>query len=137
MTDPITAAMQALADAFTVIPKLSTYPRPPGSIEVPAVVVSMPAGNLGSFPVMDAGVMDLDLVVNVFVQWGDDEAAWAQLLPFVAASGPYSLFAAVAADPTLGGVVDSALADQPTNLGPYTYGEVRYLGAEMSVELLL
>lgn len=138
MSDPITAAMQALAAAFSAIPKLSSYAFPPGTIEVPAVVVSLPSGELGGFsPVMDEGVMDLNLVINVFVQWGDDESAWSQLLPYVAAAGTYSLFAAVNADPTLGGVVDSALLGQPTNLGPYTWGKLQYLGAEFPVEVFL
>lgn len=138
MSDPITDAMQALAAAFSSIDGLSTYALPPGTIEVPAVVVSMPSGELGDFsPVMDEGVMDLSLVVNVFVQWGDDEAAWSQLRPYVSPSGAYSLFAAVNADPTLGGVVDSALMGQPTNLGPYTWGQLQYLGAEFPVEVFL
>jgi hypothetical protein len=138
MSDPITDAMQALAAAFAAIPGLTTYALPPGSIEVPAVVVSVPSGELGDFsPVMDEDVMDLSLVVNVFVQWGDDEAAWSQLRPYVALSGTYSLFAAVNADPTLGGVVDSALMGQPTNPGPYTWGQLQYLGAEFPVEVFL
>lgn len=138
MSDPITDAMQALAAAFSAIPGLSSYAFPPGTIDVPAVVVSLPSGELGDYsPVMDEGVMDLNLVLNVFVQWGDDEAAWAQLLPFVSPTGTYSLFAAVNADPTLGGVVDSALVGQPTNLGPYTWGQLQYLGAEFPVEVFL
>jgi len=131
-------AMQALADAFGGIAGLSRYPRPPGTINVPAVVVSLPAGELGDYsPVMGQDAMDLTLVVNVFVQWGDDRAAWSQLLPFVDRAGTSSLFAAVNADPTLGGVVDSALPFNPTNFGPYTYGAVQYLGAEMTVEVLM
>lgn len=138
MSDPITDAMQALAAAFSSIDGLNRYAFPPGTIEVPAVVVSMPAGELGDLsPVMDEGAMDLSLVVNVFVQWGDDESAWSQLLPYVAPAGAYSLFAAVRADPTLDGVVDSALMGQPTNLGPYTWGQLQYLGAEFSVEVFL
>jgi hypothetical protein len=138
MTATIEEAMEALAAAFSDIAGLSTYPLPPGQIEVPAVVVSLPSGELGDYsPVMDAGVMDLNLVVNVFVQWGDDDAAWDQLRPFVSATGAYSLFAAVNADPTLGGVVDSALVGTPTNFGSYTYGAVQYLGAEVPVEVFL
>ena len=138
MTATIEQAMQALAAAFDGIDGLSTYARPPGSVEVPAVVVSLPAGELGDYsPVMGQDCMDLTLVVNVFVQWGDDDAAWDQLQPFVDRTGSFSLFAAVIADPTLGGVVDSALPMNPTNFGPYTYGAVQYLGAEMTVEVLM
>jgi hypothetical protein len=138
MTATFLEAMDALAAAFTSIPGLSTYANPPGVIEVPALVVSLPSGNFADYNVVLGGdAADLDLVVNVFVQWGDDEAAWDQLVPFVSQSGPYSLFAAVNADPTLGGVVDSALIGMPTNAGPYTWGAVKYLGAEMPVELLL
>jgi hypothetical protein len=134
----IEQAMEALADAFAGIDGLSRYPRPPSSVEVPAVVVSLPAGELGDYsPVMGQDCMDLTLVVNVFVQWGDDEAAWTELQPFVDRAGASSLFAAVNADPTLGGVVDSALPFNPTNFGPYTYGAVQYLGAEMTVEVLM
>jgi len=138
MSDPITDAMQALADAFSTIPGLSAYAFPPGTIEVPAVVVSLPSGDLGDLsPVMGQDAMDLDLVVNIFVQWGDDPSAWSQLLPYVSPSGASSLFAAVNADPTLGAVVDSALMGRPTNLGPYTWGQLQYLGAEFPVEVFL
>ncbi len=137
MTATITEAMDALAAAFSSIDGLSTYANPPGNIEVPALVVSMPSGEFGDFSPVMGDAMDLNLVINIFVQWGDDEAAWDQLVPFVSVSGPYSLSAALNADPTLGGVVDSALLGQPTNAGPYTYGAIKYLGAEMPVELLL
>lgn len=137
MTATFTEAMDALAAAFSGIDGLSSYANPPGVIEVPALVVSLPSGNLADYSVVMGDAGDLDLVINIFVQWGDDESAWDQLVPFVSQSGPYSLFAAVNADPTLGGVVDSALIGQPTNAGPYTWGAIKYLGAEMPVELLL
>lgn len=137
MTATITEAMEALAAAFAGIDGLTTYVNPPGNIEVPALVVSLPSAEFIDYTVVMGDAADLDLVINVFVQWGDDEAAWNQLVPFVSVSGAYSLFAAVNADPTLGGVVDSALIGNPTNAGPYTYGAVKYLGAEMPVELLL
>lgn len=137
MTATFTEAMEALAAAFDSIPGLSTYATPPGNIEVPALVVSLPAGEFADYSVVMGDAGDLDLVINIFVQWGDDESVWDDLVPFVSQSGAYSLFAAVNADPTLGGVVDSALIGQPTNAGPYTYGAIKYLGAEMPVGLLL
>lgn len=137
MTATDKQAMEALAAAFGSIPGLSTYAKPPGSIEAPALVVSKPSGEFADYSVFMGDGGDLDLVINVFVQWGDDDAAWDELRTFVAQSGAYSLFAAVNADPTLGGVVDSALVGQPTNFGPYTYGDLRYLGAEMPVEVFL
>lgn len=137
MTD-FAGAMQALADRFTGIAGLSRYPYPPDTIEVPAVVVSLPGGEFADYsPVMGQTTSDLNLVVNVFVQWGDTKAAWQRLLPFTSPSGTSSIFAAVMADPTLGGVVDSALPGQPTNFGSYTWGAVTYLGAEMPVEVLM
>lgn len=137
MTATVDEAMEALAEAFAGIDGLSTYARPPGVIEVPALVVSLPDGAFANYSVVMGDAGDLDLVINIFVQWGDDESAWDQLVPFVSQSGAHSLFAAVNADPTLGGVVDSALVGQPTNAGPYTWGLIKYLGVEMPVELLL
>jgi hypothetical protein len=137
MTATFDEAMQALADRFAGITGLSRYAFPPGTIEVPAVVVSLPEGEFADYAPTMGDATDLNLVVNIFVQWGDDEAAWAQLLPFVSPTGPCSLIAAVMADPTLGGVVDSAMPSQATNPGPYTYGAVKYLGAEFPVEVFL
>jgi hypothetical protein len=138
MTATFTEVMDALATAFASVDGLNCYAFPPGNVDVPAVVVSLPAGEMADYsPTMAGDAMDLNLVVNVFVQWGDDESAWDQLLPFVEPSGARSLFGAVNADPTLGGVVDSALVGNPTNFGPYTYGAQQYLGAEFPVEVFL
>ena len=137
MSATVDEAMDALAAAFASIPGLSAYAEPPGVIEVPALVVSLPDGEFANYSVVLGDAGDLDLVINVFVQWSDTEGTWDRLLPYVSQSGPYSLFAAVYADPTLGGVVDSTLIGQPTNAGPYTWGAIKYLGAEMPVELLL
>jgi hypothetical protein len=132
-------AMEALAGAFSGITGLQRHAFPPGELgTVPAVVVSVGDGEFGNYsPTMDDDVTDLDLVVTVFVQWGETRAAWQKLTPFIAPAGTSSLIAAVNADTTLAAVVDSVLIGRPRNLGPYTWGATRYLGAEFPVEVFL
>jgi hypothetical protein len=85
------------------------------------------------------GAADLRLTVTVFVPFGEDRAAWEALMPYLADEGAKSVRAIVAADPTLGGVVDSALVLTARNAGPYNFGppERRFLGAEFPVEVFL
>jgi hypothetical protein len=133
--------MEALAARFVDVDGLAKrHAFPPGDLgTVPAIVVSLGEGEGGiaDYDVAMGDVTDLDLIVNVFVQWGDNRAAWSRLTPFLAPTGASSLVAAVNADPTLGGLVDSTRLGQPRNPGPYTYGATRYLGAEFPVEVLL
>lgn len=138
MTDFLDA-MEALAEAFSGISGLKRFSFPPGDLGAPpAIVVSVADGEFADYsPTMDDDVTDVNLVVNVFVQWGENRAAWQKLTPFIAPSGASSLVAAVNADPTLGGVVDSALIGGARNVGPYTWGATRYLGAEFPVEVFL
>lgn len=134
--------MEALALRFAGVDGLKQrHAFPPGDLgSVPAIVVSVgeDEGGIADYaPTIGGDATDLDLVLNVFVQWGDNRAAWARLMPFLAPTGGASLLAAVDADPTLGGLVDSTQLGKPRNLGPYTYGATKYLGAEFPVEVLL
>lgn len=131
--------MEALAARFSGITGLKCHPFPPGDLGTPpAVVISVADGDFIDYdPTMDDDPTDLDLVVNVFVQWGETRAAWEKLMPFIATTGASSLIAVVNADPTLGGVADSTQIGRARNLGPYTWGATRYLGAEFPVEVFL
>lgn len=132
-------AMEALAARFAGIPGLTCHAWPVGELGAPPALVVSPAdGDFLSYTVaMGDGVADAQLTIAVFVQYGEDRSAIAELMPYLADTGSQSVYAIVAADPTLGGVVDSALVQAARGFGPYTYGAARYLGVEFPVEVYL
>lgn len=133
-------AMEALAGMFT-IDGLTVAVGPVENIGTPpALVVEAGDGEFLDYrPAMDPGTADATLTITVFVQYGESRAARAALKPYLADTGTHSVFATVNADPTLGGVVDSAQVLAARNLGRYTLGadQRKYLGVEFPVEVLL
>lgn len=115
---------------------VTVYPRLPGQINVPAAVI---APGTGAFLTYGTSVTsnDLTLDVTVFVQRGQDRSTTDRLDAFIAESGDLSINGAVEADPTLGGVVDSAQVLQAKDWGVWTFGEVSYLGVVFTIEVLM
>lgn len=138
-------AMEALAGRFTGINGLTCAVGPVENIGTPpALIVEADNGDFLDYqPAMSDGqgnpVADCRLLITVFVQYGESKAARDALRPYLADSGSQSVRAIVAADPTLGGVVDSAIVVSARNLGRYSLGEQerRYLGVEFPVEVML
>jgi hypothetical protein len=134
-------AMEALAGRFSAVAGLTVAVGPIENIgTAPALIVEAGDGDFLDYQVaMGSGVADARLTITIFVQYGESKAARAELQPYLADSGTRSVYAIVAADPTLGGVVDSAAVLSARNLGRYTFGEQqrRYLGVEFPVEVFL
>lgn len=141
MTATLTQVRQALAAALDAIPDLNAHAFAPGAVTAPAVVVKPATGQFLNYrPTMGTGAADaadLLLVVGLFVAGTDEEASSEELDAYLADSGTRSVYAAVAADPTLGGLVDDVALLSATNYGSYTYGSANFYGCEFPVAVLL
>jgi hypothetical protein len=129
----LSAVRAALAAQLTsYLPAgVRVHQRLPDQLSPPAVVVRR---QLTTFDTTMGGQSnDLTLAVVVFVQLGSQRVAEDLLDEFVDAAGERSVYAAVNADPTLGGTVDFS---QVTEAGPdelVQYQGVDYLSATLTV----
>jgi hypothetical protein len=137
MTATITQVRTALKTRLQSIPDLEVYKKPPGSINPPAAVITPTPGSFLTYRT-SAVSHDLELLVAVFVQWGEDDSATEALDAYLADSGTYSIYAAIQADPRLGNVVDSTIVIDAQNYGKHEYPEGNpYLGVEFNIGVLL
>jgi len=136
MTATISQARAALAAAL-VMDGVQVNAFPPGTINVPALVITPGQGQFLNYRASFDGQADLDLLVTVFVQRGQERSSNEQLDEFTAQSGTRSVFAAVENDPTLGGVVSSAAVLSAGSYGSFTFAGAEYLGITFTVEIYL
>lgn len=130
------AAAAVLGDLVGLDGKTVTgYAYPPNTVEVPAGVVDVGPGDFLTYRSSETS-RDLDLVVVVLVQRGDEESAQRQLDAFLSDSGAQSVYAAFDADPTLGGLIDAIAVINASNYGTITYNGVDYQGFTLGVEVL-
>lgn len=135
MTASIAQARAALATALT-FDGVQTNPEPPGTINVPALVISQSEGEFLTDVTLD-GETDLHFTVTAFAGRGQDASSNAILDAFAADTGATSITAAVDADPTLGGVVSSALVVSIGSFGSFAFAGGEYLGCAFAVEIFL
>lgn len=136
MTATLTQVRQALKTTLETIPGLRVYAFPKGSVSPPAAVIMPAEGEFLTYRTSNVS-HDLDLVVTVFVQWGDDENSTETLDAYLADSGTYSVYAAVEADQRLGGVVDGCNVVAARDHGKVTYAGADYFACGFAVEVLL
>jgi hypothetical protein len=137
MTATLGQVRAALKTRLQAISGLEVYARPPGTINPPAALIAPAPGSFLTYRTSHTS-HDLELIVVVFVQWGEDDSATDALDAYLADAGASSVYATVQADPTLGGVVDSAAVLDAQNHGRHEYPEgVPYLGVEFNVGVLL
>lgn len=104
-----------------------------------ALIVETEDGDFLNYQVTMDGAADAQLKITVMVGAAILEAAKPLIRPYLADSGDYSVRAAVAADPTLGGVVTDAAVLTARGLGRYTVGvrELKFYGCEFPVAVML
>lgn len=136
MTATLSEVREALQTTLEAIDGLTVYARPPGTVNPPAAIVSPADGQFLTYLTSQTS-HDLDMLIAVLVQLGTRESATTNLDEYLEDAGGKSVFAAVQADPTLGGVVDSAAVTGAQNYGVITYNGVDYQGVELTVEVLL
>lgn len=81
------------------------------------------------------GVNRYTFTVTVFVVKADDRSAQLRVDPFVSTSGPQSVKAALEADRTLGGEVDTLRVTNVSNYSSQDANDVLYLAVDFEVEV--
>jgi len=135
MTQPtLTAVRDALAAYLSAnISGLRSVASRLGDINVPCAVVMPETGLFADYQVSMDGQVDYHLRVIVLASAGDSETGQDVLDGYLATSGSGSVWAAVRADPTLGGVVAYAQVVQATGYGLMNFSGVDYLAASIIV----
>lgn len=139
MTATVTQAREALADALAAVEGLrEVYPRAVTTANAPCAFVEVGEGAFLTFKASLDGARDLGLVITLIVGRGQDRSSSELLDSFLADSGPTSIYAAVEADPTLGGVVESAAVMSASNYGTIPWSDgTPYLGCQLLVDVFL
>ena len=124
----------ALAAAVDNVPGLRASPAFTGEINPPVGIVVPARGPFITYTeTFEQNVADYSLEVILLVSYADDRAGQLLLDGYLSATGPNSVRAAVAADQTLGKVVDYAVVTDAQDYGLISWGGVEYLGARLLV----
>ena len=105
-------------------------PNPPTAIVIPAPEDPVVFGDTYD------GQDSFNLVIKVLMGSQDDRANQAELMSYLARSGTGSIFAILAASPTLGGAVSYAIVTRATAYGDIEWAGQIYYGAELIVEAM-
>lgn len=136
MAATFTQVIEALAARVETVPGfLAVHEMVPDSLSAPCAVVQPAPGDFLRYrPTSDDTTVDMLLLVTVYVPGLDAVAGQKALNPFLAASGPSSVYAAV--NGTLGGVVSSASCRFARNYRAETWDEQRYIAVDFPVEVM-
>jgi len=121
----------------TIASLKGVYPESPGQVETPAAVIRMgsPAITYATSTVSHDYSFSILLLVSIAQGAPSQEV----LDGYLDTSGADSVFAAIEADPDLGGVCDAAMVTSVANAGLVEYPSgsgIAYLGAEFLVSVL-
>jgi len=123
----------AMGTALSEVPNLRVRELIP-SLVVPPMAVVQPQQieyDLNA----NRGVNRYTFTVTVFVVKADDRSAQLRVDPFVSTSGPQSVKAALEADRTLGGEVDTLRVTNVSNYASQDANDVLYLAVDFEVEV--
>lgn len=137
MTQPtFTQVRAALAATLATIPGLNTYSEYAEQITIPAALIMPVQGTFITYATMD-GALSISLRAVIAVARADGSGGQALIDPYLATSGPQSVFACLAtpAGYTLGGVVSYANLTEAASYGPMTIGAIDYLCAHLIVNI--
>jgi hypothetical protein len=125
-----------LVDRLETIGSLKgVYPESPGQVETPGAIVRLGSPAITYARTMD-GSHDYSFSILLLVSVAQGSPAQSLLDGYLDPSGPDSVYAAVDADPDLGGVCDVATVTSVTNAGLVDWAGAQYLGAELSCTVL-
>jgi len=112
------------------------YEKMRGDITPPAAIV-LPAP--GTFLVYrtSTGSDDLQLNVRVFASHAHEDTGQDVLDAFIDRTGASSVYAAIDADPTLGGIVDYAVVTGATDYGSLTVGALELFGCDFVIDVAM
>lgn len=127
----ITEISDAIKNSLTVIPGLRVYDYLPDQINPPLAYVGIQQVNYhGAFR---GGNPITTYTVVVVVGRVNERTSQRALDEFLAYDGDRSVRAAIEADPTLDGVIQSLIVTDGGNLAPLTMGDVTYVSIDFSV----
>lgn len=137
MTQPtFTAVRQALATQLgNRITGLRAVANRNAQVNPPAAIVMPVTGSFIRYGTSFDGSADISLRVILLVSEADSASGQDNLDAYLATSGSSSIYAAVQADPTLGGVVQYAAVVEATAYGLMNWAGVDYLACHFVVNL--
>lgn len=128
------AVMDGLAEALAPLAGLRIFAYPPDSATPPAAIVSYPETFVFDFT-MRRGSDQASFPVHVLVGRVSTRAARDELVEYMAGSGPRSVKAAIEADPTLGGRVDTVQVTTVAGVN-LEIGGIGYVAATFTVDVV-
>jgi hypothetical protein len=132
MTQPSFAAVRAaLASYLTTATGLQVTPNRFAQVNPPMAVIMPVTGSFIRYSATFDDETDYTLRVIVLVSEGDSAAGQDLIDGYLSASGPASIYAAVQADPTLGGKVSFAAVTEATGYGLMNFNGIDYLACHL------
>jgi hypothetical protein len=136
MTQPtFTAIRQCLAGFITARTGLAATAQQQARVTPPQAVILPATGTFITYSEDMTGSCDLSLRILVLVSQADSADGMDILDPYLATTGTQSLWAAVQADATLGGVVQYALVREVAGYGVMNHGGIDYLAASVICDI--
>lgn len=123
----------AMGTAIAAVPNLRVRPLIPSLVTPPMAIVQPQQIEYDLNAAR--GVNRYTFTVTVFVVKADDRVAQLRVDPFVSPTGPTSIKAALEADRTLGGVVDTLRVTNVSNYTSTDANDVLYLAVDFEVEV--
>lgn len=137
MTQPTLSAIRAALAAYlsSSISGLRATANRPLQVNPPMAVIMPIQGSFARYSVTLDGETDYTLRAILLVAPADSTAGEDLLDPYIAASGPQSIWAAVQADPTLGGAVSFAAVTEASGYGLMNMNGIDYLACHFIVNI--
>lgn len=137
MTQPTFTAIRAGLATFlqNSISGLRATANRPLQVNPPMAVIMPTTGTFVRYSVSMDGEADYSVRVILLVALADSTSGEEALDPYVATSGPQSIWAAIQADTTLGGVVSFAVVVEGTAYGIMNMTGIDYLAAQFIVNI--
>lgn len=131
------ACREGLANLIGNLPIVRVTSFVPGLVNVPAAIVAPAPGQFITYNETMDGCSTFLLRVTLLTSVADMEQAQDSMDPYLDNGTAASVYAAIAADPTLGGVADDALAMTASNYGVIEWNGVQYLGCHILVSVFV
>lgn len=136
MTQPTFAAVrQAVADYLTASTGLRATTNRFGQISPPMAVIVPQTGTLIRYSVTLDAETDYSLRAIILASAGDSTEGQDILDAYLSPTGTQSVYAAVQADPTLGGKVSYAAVIEATAYGLMNFGGIDYLAVSLILNI--
>jgi hypothetical protein len=130
-----TQVRQAIADYLTSSIGLRATANRFGAINPPMAVVAPQTGSLIRYSATFDGETDYNLRAIILVSEGDSASGQDAMDAYLSPTGALSVYAAVQADPTLGGKVSYAVVVEATGYGLMTWNGLDYLACSLVLNI--